>query len=103
MPGILLTKRGELSSGCGTGGFEEPGERTRDGASGMGVSSDFMGVAVAVETRLKGVGVETAEGSFFLWERVPFEVRPGPAGRGVETAGVVGVGAAGRGVGPRAW
>jgi len=33
---------------------------------------------------------------------VPFEVRPGPAALGVETAGA-GVGAAGRGVGPMAW
>jgi hypothetical protein len=61
-----------------------------------------MGCGVAVETRRSGVGVETAEGSFFLCDRVPFEVRPGPTALGVETAGA-GVGAAGRGIGPMAW
>jgi hypothetical protein len=52
------------------------------GASSIGISwlgSDFMGRGVddwdAVETLRSGVGVETAFGSFFLWERVPLLVR----------------------------
>jgi hypothetical protein len=52
----------------------------------------------AVETLRRGVGVDTAFGSFFLWERVPLLVRlvaaavAGTVVFGVaRTAGVVGV------------
>jgi hypothetical protein len=64
--------------------------------------SDFMCRGVedweAVETLRRGVDVDTALGSFFLWERVPLLVRLGAAvvaGTAVlgvaRTAGVAGV------------
>lgn len=57
-----------------------------------GLMAAGVGVDMAVETRRRGVGVETALGSFFLWERVPLLVRCGVAvpgaARGVGATGV---------------